>query len=114
MRDCDLFLCDGGTRLVKSPQTRPNHRASMAERIVVSLHLRAADASSSGYLRRALAAKKRAEALGATLSAWGADSFAFDFGAEEVEEAVDLALATFDDPALAEPRFSAGVAYGEL
>src|SRR4051794_39717358 len=103
----NLFLSEGGTRLVKPAQTRPNQRASMAERIVVTLHLRAADSSSSGYLRRALAAKKRAEALGATLAAWGPDSFAFDFGAEEVEEAVDLALATFDDPALSEPRFGA-------
>ncbi len=85
----------------------------MAERIVVSLHLHAASPSES-YLRRALAAKKRAEALGATLTAWGADSFAFDFGAEEVEEAIDLALATFDDKSLGEPRFGAGVAFGEL
>ena len=101
----------------------------MAERIVVSLLLRATSghrsSATSGrapaiagapesYLRRALAAKKRAEALGALLTAWGADSFAFDFGAEEVEEAIDLALATFDDKSLGEPRFGAGVAFGEL
>lgn len=85
----------------------------MAERIIVSLHLHVASPSES-YLRRALAAKKRAEALGATLTAWGADSFSFDFGAEEVEEAIDLALATFDDKSLGEPRFGAGVAFGEL
>lgn len=85
----------------------------MAERIVVSLHLHA-PGSAASYLRRALSAKKRAEALGATLTAWGADSFTFDFGAEEVEEAIDLALATFDDKSLGEPRFGAGVAFGEL
>jgi hypothetical protein len=85
----------------------------MAERIVVSLHLHAGSPADS-YVRRALAAKKRAEALGAVLTAWGADSFTFDFGAEEVEEAIDLALATFDDKSLGQPRFGAGVAFGEL
>ena len=68
-----------------------------------------------GYLRRALGAKKRAEALGGTLAAWGADTFAFDFATEEMEEAIDLAVATFDDLTLGiEPRFSAGVAHGPL
>jgi hypothetical protein len=83
----------------------------MAERIVVSLHLRAAGSPESGYLRRALAAKQRAETLGGALAAWGPASFAFDFAAAEVEEAVDLALASFDDPG---PRFSAGIAFGEV
>ncbi len=87
----------------------------MAERIVVSLHVRLAGPALPGYLRRALGAKKRAEALGATLTAWGADTFAFDFAPEEMEEAIDLAVATFDDLTLGlEPRFSAGVAYGPL
>ena len=85
----------------------------MTERIVVSLHLHA-PGTAEGYLRRALSAKKRAEALGAALTAWGADSFSFDFGPEEVEEAIDLALATFDDKTLGEPRFGAGVAFGAL
>lgn len=86
----------------------------MAERIVVSLHLRGADASEPGYLRRAVAARKRAEVLGATLTAWGPDSMAFDFAAEEVEEAVDLALATFEDLSSSDPRFGAGLAFGEI
>lgn len=86
----------------------------MAERIVVSLHLRGAGSPESGYLRRGLAAKKRAEALGGALCAWGPESFAFDFAAAGVEEAVDLALATFDDPSSPGPRFGAGVAFGEL
>jgi hypothetical protein len=86
----------------------------MADRIVVSLHLPVEGAAAAGYLRRALAAKKRAEALGAALSAWSPDGFAFDFAPDEVEKAVDLALATFDDASLAEPRFSSGIAFGEL
>lgn len=83
----------------------------MAPRIVVSLCLAAHEA---GYLRRALAAKKRAEALGANLAAWAPDSFAFDFAPENVDEAVDLALATFDETKPLGPRFSAGMAFGEL
>ncbi len=85
----------------------------MAERVVVSLHVRVA-ASGPEYLRRALTAKKRAEALGATLTAWGPDTLAFDFAPEEIEEAIDLALATFDEAQGPEARFAAGVAYGEL
>lgn len=85
----------------------------MAERVVVSLHVRVA-ASGPEYLRRALTAKKRAEALGAMLTAWGADALAFDFAPEEIEEAIDLALATFDEAPAPEARFAAGVAYGEL
>lgn len=86
----------------------------MAERIVVSLSLGVADPANAGYLRRALAARRRAEALGASLTAWGAESFAFDFAPEQVEEAVDLALATFEDRALTDVRFGAGIAFGEV
>ena len=82
---------------------------------MVSLHVRLTGPALPGYLRRALGAKKRAEALGGTLAAWGADTFAFDFATEEMEEAIDLAVATFDDLTLGiEPRFSAGVAHGPL
>ncbi|MEZ4309997.1 MAG: hypothetical protein R3F14_18310 [Polyangiaceae bacterium] len=86
----------------------------MAERIVVSLHLSGGDTAHESFARRALAAKKRAEALGAGLCALAPDAFAFDFAPTAVEEAVDLALATFDDAASRDPRFSAGLAFGSL
>ncbi|MEZ4296602.1 MAG: hypothetical protein R3B70_16640 [Polyangiaceae bacterium] len=86
----------------------------MAERIVVSLHLSGGDTAHESFARRALAAKKRAEALGAGLCALAPDAFAFDFAPTAVEEAVDLALATFDDAATKDPRFSAGLAFGSL
>lgn len=85
----------------------------MAERVVVSLHVRLA-APGAEYLRSALGAKKRAEALGAMLTAWGPDTVAFDFAPEDIEEAIDLALAHFDDAPKGEARFASGVAYGEL
>ena len=84
----------------------------MAPRLVVSLHVRLAGPALAGYLRRALDVKKRAEALGATLTAWGADTFAFDFAPEEMEEAIELAGVAFDEAGGL--RFSAGVAYGPL
>ncbi|MFO0585894.1 MAG: hypothetical protein U0441_00070 [Polyangiaceae bacterium] len=85
----------------------------MAPRLVVSLHVRLGGQALAGYLRRALDAKKRAEALGATLTAWGADACAFDFAPEEMEEAIELAGVAFED-AGGDARFSAGVAYGPL
>ena len=67
------------------------------------------------YLPRALALKKRADALGATLCAWGARSFAFDLAPDELEEAISLATSAAEDPdvPLAE-RFAVGIAQGEM
>jgi hypothetical protein len=90
---------------------------AVAERVVVSFHgklpSRDEDRSPS-YLSRALALKKRADALGATLCAWSGRSLSFDFGADEFEKAVSLALWAAEEPVADEHRFGAGVADGEL
>src|SRR5689334_22954021 len=90
----------------------------MPERLVVSFRGAASlkgDASST-YLERALALKKRAEALGATLCAWSAQTFSFDFAPEDLEEAVDLAAAAAQDGEGTPPeeRFAAGLAQGSM
>jgi hypothetical protein len=75
----------------------------------------AAPTLGAGYLTRALALKKRAEALGATLCAWGARSFAFDLGPDELEEAIALATHAVEDPGVPpEERLSVGIAQGEM
>ncbi|WP_437798613.1 hypothetical protein [Sorangium sp. So ce693] len=67
------------------------------------------------YLARALALKKRAEALGATLCAWSAQTFSFEFTADDVEEAVLLAaLAAEDAEVHPDARFAVGIAQGEM
>jgi hypothetical protein len=99
----------------------------MPQRLVVSFRGVVQPEPSSGdrYLARALALKKRAEALGATLCAWSAQTFSFDFDPGELEEAVTLAALAFERPADAaidptltrsppELRFSAGIAEGEM
>ena len=75
-----------------------------------------AEPSAGGsYLRRALALKQRAEALGATLCAWGPQSFSFDLGPDELEEAISLGAMAADDLAVgAEERFAVGIAQGEM
>lgn len=99
----------------------------MPPRLVVSFRGVVQPEPSSGdrYLARALALKKRAEALGATLCAWSAQTFSFEFDPGEIEEAVTLAALAFERPADAEfeptstrspldLRFSAGIAEGEM
>ncbi|XYH99017.1 hypothetical protein ACMHYB_04425 [Sorangium sp. So ce1128] len=67
------------------------------------------------YLARALALKKRAEALGATLCAWSAQTFSFEFSPEDIEEAVLLAALAAEDAAVhPDARFAAGIAQGEM
>ncbi|MGK3989806.1 hypothetical protein WME99_42580 [Sorangium sp. So ce136] len=67
------------------------------------------------YLARALALKKRAEALGATLCAWSAQTFSFEFTPEDIEEAVLLAALAAEDSAVhPDARFAAGIAQGEM
>jgi hypothetical protein len=99
----------------------------MSKRLVVSFRGVVQPEPSSGdrYLARALALKMRAETLGATLCAWSAQTFSFDFDPGELEEAVALAALAFEQPADAEleppltrsppeERFSAGIAEGEM
>src|SRR5713101_1158013 len=87
----------------------------MPERIIVSFRGIVPVVASSGpnYLERALALKKRAEALGATLCAWSASTFSFDLGPDELDEAVSLAvLAAEEDAVPTDERFCVGLAQG--
>lgn len=87
----------------------------MPQRLVVSFRgaTPPEPAGSERYLHRALGLKKRAEALGATLCAWGAHEMAFDLDPSELEEAVVLAMLALDVPT-PEDRWSAGIAEGEM
>jgi hypothetical protein len=87
------------------------------ERIVVSFRgfvpLRGDGAKS--YLDRALLLKQQAEAFGANLCAWGSRTFSFDFGADELEEAISLALLAESERGVARrARFGVGIAQGEM
>ncbi|WP_437677516.1 hypothetical protein [Sorangium sp. So ce131] len=67
------------------------------------------------YLARALALKKRAEALGGTLCAWSAQTFSFEFTPDDIEEAVLLAALAAEDASVhPDARFAAGIAQGEM
>ncbi|MFO0757391.1 MAG: hypothetical protein U0359_12920 [Byssovorax sp.] len=70
-------------------------------------------ATGQAYLGRALALKKRAEALGATLCAWSASTFSFDLAPDELEEAAALALSA-QEGLPPEERFGIGIAEGEM
>ncbi|WP_433933129.1 hypothetical protein AB3662_02865 [Sorangium cellulosum] len=75
----------------------------------------AAARGEESYLARALALKKRAEALGATLCAWSAQTFSFEFTADDIEEAVLLAALAAEDASVhPDARFAAGIAQGEM
>jgi hypothetical protein len=86
----------------------------MPQRLVVSFRgvIQPDPEGGARYLARALDLKKRAEALGATLSAWSAQTFSFDFDPDELEEAAALAVVALEGSA--EERFSAGIAQGEM
>ena len=100
----------------------------MPERVVVSFNVgrgstggiplrreEAGDPSGAGYLERAVALKKQAEALGARLCAWSAQTFSFDFEPDEIEEAISLAqMAEGDHGGAPEQRFGVGIAQGML
>lgn len=87
----------------------------MPQRLVVSFRGATPPDPAGGerYLLRALGLKKRAEALGATLCAWGAHEIAFDLDPSELEETVVLAMLALDVPT-PEDRWSAGIAEGEM
>src|SRR4051794_35436663 len=85
----------------------------MPGRIVVSFRWVVPPGADSTYLDRALALKTQAEAHGATMCAWSALSFSFDFDPDELEEAAALA-AMAADGAPVEERFGAGIAEGEM
>lgn len=89
----------------------------MPERVVVSFRaigLVSFD-DQPGYLARALALKQQAEALGATLCAWSAQTFSFDFAIDEIEEALHLAMGAAEESDVPpERRFAVGISQGEM
>jgi hypothetical protein len=87
----------------------------MPQRLVVSFRgvVKPEPEGGQRYLARALAVKKRAEALGATLCAWSAQTFSFDFDPGEIEEAVVLAAFVLEELATEEP-WSVGIAEGSM
>jgi hypothetical protein len=85
----------------------------MPDRIVVSFRGMVPPGGGALYLERALALKQRAEAHGATLCAWSALTFSFDFDPDELEEAASLAALT-QESVPEEERFGAGIAAGEM
>src|SRR5262245_54748629 len=86
----------------------------MPQRLVVSLRgvLPPEPDGGARYLARALDLKKRAEALGATLCAWSALTFSFEFDPDELDQAAALAVVALQG---AEgERLGAGIAEGEM
>src|SRR3954465_2735786 len=94
----------------------------MAERIVVAFVTQlesARGAVGDAYLESAKKLRARAEVLGGMLSAWGAESVAFDFAVDDLEEAIALAVGTLqaEAPEIAAPLavvWSVGLSQGEL
>src|SRR3954469_15416679 len=84
----------------------------MPDRIVVCFRGTVPPGGEKIYLERALALKQRAEALGATLCAWSALTFSFDFDPDELEQAAALAVVALHGAP--EERFGAGIAEGEM
>ena len=87
----------------------------MQERIVVAFHgspqlLRDPNA---GYFEHALSIRTSAEVYGASLCAWGGETFAFDFGPDELDEAVSFAIEHAHDKHL-DIRLSVGIAQGNV
>ena len=67
-----------------------------------------------GYLERARALTRRAEALGADLVAWSATTLAFAWDVESIDEAITLAV-SLDDQASPPPyQWACGIAEGML
>jgi hypothetical protein len=85
------------------------------ERIVVVFHgspevLRD---SNAGYLEHVLSIRTSAEVYGASLCAWGGETFAFDFGPDELDEALSFAIEHVHDKHT-EIRLGAGIAQGNV
>ncbi|AUX20080.1 hypothetical protein SOCEGT47_005430 [Sorangium cellulosum] len=96
------------TRPRRAPAAAPRRRGAAGD---ASRAVR----GDESYLARAIALKKRAEALGATLCAWSAQTFSFEFAPDDIEEAVLLsALAAEDATVPPDARFAAGIAQGDM
>ena len=66
------------------------------------------------YLARATAIRQRFEAIGATLCAWGAQTFSLELAARDFEAAVALVVDVANEDAPAPYRFRIGIAQGPM
>lgn len=87
----------------------------MQERIVVAFHgspelLRDHNA---GYFEHALAIRTSAEVYGASLCTWGGETLGFDFGPDELDEALSFAMEHAHDKH-SNLRMGVGIAQGKL
>jgi hypothetical protein len=85
------------------------------ERIVVAFHaspelLRDINA---GYFEHAQSIRTSAEVYGASLCAWGGETLAFDFGPDELDEAISFAVEHTHEK-LSDLRMGVGIAQGKL
>lgn len=88
----------------------------MAERIVLCFYSRSITLRSperANHLQTARTLRKRVEARGGRLFAWGARSIGFEFDFESIESTIDVAVQEVFG-AGTEPTFSVGIASGEL
>lgn len=87
----------------------------MQERIVVAFHGSPAllRDQNVGYFEHALTIRTSAEVYGASLCAWAGESFAFDFGPDELDEALSFATEHVHDKHSG-PKFGVGIAQGKL
>jgi hypothetical protein len=88
----------------------------VSSHIIVSVRTSYAALAWAGdaYLTRARSLTSRAEALGATLAAWSAMTFAFAWDGESLEEAVSFAVSLHDDAPSPEHAWACGIAEGNL
>jgi hypothetical protein len=89
----------------------------VAEQVVVSCRMSYAGiqpARAHGYLERARALTKRAEALGATLVAWSAVTVTFAWDTDSLEEAITLAASLGEGAGSDADAWACGVAQGEM
>jgi hypothetical protein len=84
--------------------------------IIVSVRTSYAALAWAGdaYLSRARSLTSRAEALGATLAAWSATTFAFAWDGESLEEAISFAVSLREEAPRPEHAFACGIAEGHM
>lgn len=87
----------------------------MQERIVIVFHGSTASLQdpNAGYFEHVLAIRTSAEVYGASLCAFGGETFAFDFGPDELDEALSFAIEHVHDKHN-DIRFAVGIAQGNL
>ncbi len=89
----------------------------MPDQVVVSFRMSYAGVQPGrvpGYLARARALTKRAEALGATLASWSAVTLSFAWDPDGIEEAISLATSTREDGGEEADAWACGIAQGSM